>query len=648
MQGNGFKIFAVAAFLLLSLYYLFPTVQHTLNEREIAALPESEQEAFREANYDDLQKTRERSLNLGLDLQGGMNVTLEIGAPTLIRELAQGRNDDTFDEALRLAAERSVESRANFVDLFVDAVEEVRPDTRLARYFRGASDDINARSSNDEVAAVLRTELSEAVTRATQIVRQRVDRYGVTEPSIQQQGSNRIVVEMPGVTEEQRVRNLLRGTAKLEFRLMPDPSEVAQLAQTIVAYVDEGVDEAAADTTEAGQDAVATDTTSVAAAEDATEADTTAELDVAALAQAETSAEETPSGERRLSELLLIQPGQVVPYFGQVAVRDTAAVADILKRPDVQRLIPNNIELLFSAREVEGLEDDDESYWVLAVNSRVELEGDVITDAGPDFDPFTNAPLVSLSMNADGATRWAQLTGANVGRPVAIVLDDLLYTWPVIEGPINGGRTSINGISRSEMEDIVTVLKSGALPAPVNIIEERTVGPSLGAKAVRAGTTSLLIGFGLVVVFMAFFYRTAGLVAGVALVLNVLFIFGILAGFGATLTLPGMAGIVLTIGMAVDANVLIFERIREEMASGKTHKAAVQGGFEKALSAIADANITTFLIGVILFSFGLGPIQGFAVTLMAGIVTSLFTALVITRLLLDYLVQGRGLKVAFG
>jgi preprotein translocase subunit SecD len=251
-------------------------------------------------------------------------------------------------------------------------------------------------------------------------------------------------------------------------------------------------------------------------------------------------------------------------------------------------------------------------------------------------------------MNGEGSSRWSQLTGANVGKPVVIVLDNLAYTWPRINGRISGGRTSIEGVTKSEADDIVTVLKSGALPAPVDIVEERTVGPSLGAESVRAGTLSLAIGFAFVVVFMAFYYRTAGLVAGVTLILNVLFIFGILAGFQATLTLPGMAGIVLTIGMAVDANVLIFERIREEMATGKTLKASVQGGFEKALSAIADANITTFLIGVILYSFGLGPIQGFAVTLMAGIVTSLFTALVVTRLLLDYLVQGRGAKVAFG
>ncbi|MEM1056900.1 MAG: protein translocase subunit SecD [Bacteroidota bacterium] len=648
MQGNGFKISAVAAFLLASLFYLFPTVQHTLNEREIAAMAEDEQAVYREANYDDLQETRERSLNLGLDLQGGMHVTLEVGAGALIRELADGRNDETFDEALRIANEEALTSNANFVDLFVDAVDEVRPDTRLARYFRNASDEINARSSNDEVASVLRDELAEAVVRATQIVRQRVDRFGVTEPSIQQQGSNRIVVEMPGVTEPQRVRNLLRGTAKLEFRLMPDPGQVAQVAQSIVAYVDEG-EEVAQDSTaadEVGEEAAA-DSAAVDVDVADAEVDSTADLDIASLTDSDVDEDAPSRADRQLSELITLVSDQRVPYVGQVNVRDTSAVNAILARPDVQRLVPPTMNLLYSARPVEGLEDE-EAYWLMAVNERIELEGDVVTDAGPDFDPLTNAPLVSLSMNAEGASRWAQLTGANIGKPVAIVLDGLVYTWPVIQTAITGGRTSIEGVTRTEADDIVTVLKSGALPAPVQIIEERTVGPSLGQKAVEAGTRSLLFGFLLVVVFMAFYYRTAGAVAGVTLILNVLFIFGILAGFRATLTLPGMAGIVLTIGMAVDANVLIFERIREEMASGKTLKASVQGGFDKALSAIADANITTFLIGVILYSFGLGPIQGFAVTLMAGIVTSLFTALVVTRLLLDYLVQGRGASVSFG
>ena len=639
MQGNGFKIFAVSAFILLSLFYLWPTAERALDNRKLAEMDSTSRVEYREANYESLQSTRERSLNLGLDLQGGMHVTLEVGAGALIRELTEGRNDETFDRALALANERAETSRDSYVDLFRDALEEVRPNTRLARYFRNSADGITARSSDDEVATYLRAELDEAIVRATEIIRQRVDRFGVTEPSIQQQGSNRIVVELPGVDEPQRVRDLLKGTAKLEFRLMPDPVQTAQSVQAILALVDQDV------TPEADTTASGADSTAVAAA-DADSAST--ELDVTALTQGEAADAPEASGERTLADLLQPVQDQLVPYVGRVAERDTAAVAAIFRRPDVQQLLPPGAEVVFSARPTDDPEDADDLYWLIAVNEVVELEGDVVTDAGPDFDPYTNAPLVSLTMNGEGSSRWSQLTAANTGKPVAIVLDDLAYTWPRINGRISGGRTSIEGVSKSEADDIVTVLKSGALPAPVEIVEERTVGPSLGAESVRAGTLSLAIGFALVVVFMAFYYGTAGLVAGVTLILNVLFIFGILAGFRATLTLPGMAGIVLTIGMAVDANVLIFERIREEMATGKTLKAAVQGGFEKALSAIADANITTFLIGVILYSFGLGPIQGFAVTLMAGIVTSLFTALVVTRLLLDYLVQGRGAQVSFG
>jgi preprotein translocase subunit SecD len=334
---------------------------------------------------------------------------------------------------------------------------------------------------------------------------------------------------------------------------------------------------------------------------------------------------------------------------GLVAERDTATVRRLLSDSGAQALLPPGVELLFEANPQGVSADGEEVYRLIGVNERVELSGEVITDAGPSFDPYTNAPQVSLTMDGFGASRWAQITGANIGQPVAIVLDNLVYTFPTIQGRIPNGRTQITGnFSRQEVEDIVTVLKSGALPAPVNIVEERTVGPSLGQASIEAGTRALLIGFIIVCVFMAFYYQGAGLIADIALILNVLFIFGVLASFSATLTLPGMAGIVLTIGMAVDANVLIFERIREEMASGKTLKAAVDGGFGKALSAIADANITTFLIGVILYSFGVGPIQGFAVTLMAGILTSLFTALVVTRLVIDYFVQERGTRVAFG
>lgn len=635
MQGFGLKLFAVAALILLSLWYLFPTVQNYRLSRELGAMDPEVRAAYEQDNYARIQRVRERTLNLGLDLQGGMHVTLEVGTGELLRELAGGRNDEVFDRALARAMQDAQTSREDFVTLFTRALEAEQPGTRLARYFRNANAGINARSSNADVEAYLRAEVSDALARAVEIIRQRVDRFGVTEPSIQQQGASRIAVELPGVDDPQRVRDLLRGTAQLRFHLMPDASEVQQTYARIFQYYQNQAQNGPAAPADTAQVAGTTDTAAAA-------------VDVARIAGAQPAAPAptAPTG-RTFAEM--VQPVQTsAPIFGQVAATDTAAVRALLQAPGAAALIPSGMRLLFSARPDGQTADGRNVYSLLGVRARAELEGDVVTDARPAFDPITNAPQVSLTMNSEGATRWAQITGANIGRPVAVVLDGLVYTYPTIRGRIPGGRTQIDGVSRAEAQDIVTILKSGALPAPVQIIEERTVGPSLGAASIRAGTISLIIGFVAVAVFMAFYYQVAGIVAVITLILNVLFVFGILAAFRATLTLPGMAGIVLTIGMAVDANVLIFERIREEMATGKTMKAAVEGGFGKALSAIADANITTFLIGVILYSFGVGPIQGFAVTLMAGILTSLFTALVVTRLMIDYLVRERGARVAFG
>ncbi|PAP77389.1 protein translocase subunit SecD [Rubrivirga marina] len=651
MQGNGFKLFAVGALLVISLWQLFPTIQNSLNNRDLASMDPAEREAYEAENADDLQATSEEALKLGLDLQGGMHVTLEVGTGALLRELAGNRTDDTFDAALTAASEQAVTSDENFVTLFANAVEAERPGTRLARYFRNADADITARSENDAVVAYLQEEVEEALVRAEEIIRQRIDRFGVTEPLIQRQGTSRIVVELPGVDDEERVRELLKGTARLTFHLTPPTAEVQQAAANLFAYYEDGGEDAEADpTATADADTTATQVASADSTADS-DADSADVLDLGDItAGADPSEEAGGNPLAAVLQRIQVDPSSNSPIVGQVAESDTAEVSRLLAAPGAARLIPPGVEFLFTAGPDAGVTaDGDGVHYLVAVNQRVELQGEVITDAGPDFDPYTNAPQVSITMDGVGASRWSQITGANRGKPVVIVLDDLVYTFPTINERIPNGRTQITGnFSRQEVDDIVTVLKSGALPAPVSIVEERTVGPSLGEASIKAGTRALLVGLVLVCVFMAIYYRGAGLVANVALLLNVLFIFGVLASFGATLTLPGMAGILLTIGMAVDANVLIFERIREEMESGKTLKAAVDGGFSKALSAIADANITTFLIGVILFSFGVGPIQGFAVTLMAGILTSLFTALVVTRLIIDYLVQERGVNVAFG
>ncbi len=631
MQGNGFKLFSIVAFLLLSGFYLFPTFQTWYYNNQMEGLDEDAREEYLQANYNSIRTAQEKALKLGLDLQGGMHVTLEVRVSSLLRDLAR-ETDETFEEVLTVARESAVTGNESIIEAFVEEFERRDPEARLSRYYRNDEAGITRRSTNAEVQQYLQAEADEAVARGIEIIRSRVDRYGVTEPSIQRQGTRRIVVELPGVDDPERIRELLKGTAKLEFRLMVEERDLVRSLQQIIQHYEADL---AADTTEAAADTTVN-------LDNIAEGDTTFDVNEL-LADDEVTEEEATN-----SLLEVFQPiGQEV-IFGAVSERDTAAVNALLADPEVDALRPVGIEWAYTAEPVGTTEDGFEVYHLLGVREQAELEGDVITDATVDFDEL-NRPQVSLTMNGEGASTWARVTGANVGKRVAIVMDNVVYSYPTIINRIAGGRTSITGLdSREEAQDIVTVLKSGALPAPVDIVEERTVGPSLGAASIRAGFTSVMIGLLLVAIFMIFYYRTGGVVANLALVINLIFILGILAGFNATLTLPGIAGIVLTIGMAVDANVLIFERIREEQSTGKTLKAAIEGGYSKALSAIIDANITTFFVGVILYSFGIGPIQGFAVTLMAGILASLFSAIVITRVVFDWMVIDRRMTVSYG
>ncbi len=627
MKENGFKIFATVAFVLLCGYYLYPSVQNLFLSNKIEALSGEEREAYEQENNATLKTVKEKSLKLGLDLLGGMHVTLEVKIDALVRELAT-EVDPTFEEVLADANERAASGSASLIDAFAAAFADRDPNALLSRYFRDTDANITRRSTNAEVVAYLQTEADEAILRAIEIIRQRVDRFGVTEPSIQRQGTRRIVVELPGVTDPERVRSLLRGTARLEFRLMTDPEDLLRTAQLAIEQYQL---EAEVDTT--GDAGLAPDSALAAA-------DTTSDID--ALLALE---EETPTN--RLLEIVQPYP-QAGVRFGVVAETDTAAFNALMREPEFKELLPTNTTLMYHSRPLGLNADGFEVYDILGVRNEVELDGSVITDAKVDFDELNRAK-VSMAMNGEGARIWARITGANVNRNVAVVLDNVVFSFPVINERIAGGRTEINGLdSQEEAQDIVNVLKSGALPAPLVIVEERTVGPSLGEASIQAGLNSILVGLLLVALFMIFYYRTAGMVADLALVINVIFILGILAGFQATLTLPGIAGIVLTIGMAVDANVLIFERVREEQSTGKTLKAAIDGGYAKALSAIFDANITTFFVGAILYSFGVGPIKGFAVTLMAGIIASMFSAIVITRIVMDYLVIDRRLQVNYG
>ena len=623
MQGNGFKIFLAVFFLALSGYYLYPSAQNYLIKKEISSLSAEDAATYEQENFTKMRNVEEKALKLGLDLLGGMHVTLEVRVEALIAELASD-TDAAFTEILNAASSQAETSDVSIIDLFVQEFERADANARLSRYFRNEAAGITRRSSNEDVAAYLRTEADEAVTRAISIIRDRVDRYGVTEPSIQKQGTRRVIVELPGIDDPDRIRGLLKGTARLEFRLMVDPADNVRTLQRVIEYFETG-----ADSTATGADST------MAAAADTT-------LDINDLL---TSTEQS-SGNALLD---VMQPlGQGVT-FGRVAEQDTAKVNRMLNEAGVKALMPRGVTFMYTSSPIATTTDGHEVYDLLGVRDEIELTGDVITDARVDFEQLTNTPEVTMTMNSEGSRTWARLTGANVGSNVAIVLDGVVYSYPNVLQRITGGRSNITNLAnQAEAQDIVTVLKSGALPAPVEIVQESTVGPSLGQASIRAGLNSVLFGLMLVALFMIVYYRTSGIVADLALILNLIFILGILAGFHATLTLPGIAGIVLTIGMAVDANVLIFERVREEQSTGKTLKAAIEGGYSKALSAIFDANITTFFVGVILYSFGIGPIQGFAVTLMAGILSSMFTAIVFTRIIMDYVVVEKKKSVSFG
>jgi SecD/SecF fusion protein len=623
MQGNGFKIFLAVFFLALSGYYLYPSAQNYLIKKEISSLSAEDAATYEQENFTKMRNVEEKALKLGLDLLGGMHVTLEVRVEALIAELASD-TDAAFTEILNAASSQAETSDVSIIDLFVQEFERADANARLSRYFRNEAAGITRRSSNEDVAAYLRTEADEAVTRAISIIRDRVDRYGVTEPSIQKQGTRRVIVELPGIDDPDRIRGLLKGTARLEFRLMVDPADNVRTLQRVIEYFETG-----ADSTATGADST------MAAAADTT-------LDINDLL---TSTEQS-SGNALLD---VMQPlGQGVT-FGRIAEQDTAKVNRMLNEAGVKALMPRGVTFMYTSSPIATTTDGHEVYDLLGVRDEIELTGDVITDARVDFEQLTNTPEVTMTMNSEGSRTWARLTGANVGSNVAIVLDGVVYSYPNVLQRITGGRSNITNLAnQAEAQDIVTVLKSGALPAPVEIVQESTVGPSLGQASIRAGLNSVLFGLMLVALFMIVYYRTSGIVADLALILNLIFILGILAGFHATLTLPGIAGIVLTIGMAVDANVLIFERVREEQSTGKTLKAAIEGGYSKALSAIFDANITTFFVGVILYSFGIGPIQGFAVTLMAGILSSMFTAIVFTRIIMDYVVVEKKKSVSFG
>ncbi len=609
------------------------------------------------------REVKERELNLGLDLRGGMNVTLEIAVPEIIRALSGNSQDPTFVMAMENAIEAQRGSRDDFVVLFGRAFREADPNASLAAIFATPEmrDRINFNSTNEEVIRVLNREVNAAIDRSFQILRTRIDRFGVTQPNIQKlQTSGRILVELPGIKEQERVRRLLQGTARLEFWETYEFSEL----YPFFAEANERLRET---TTRPQTQAELEETPEEQIPEEATEIeDILAEaetdeddlLDLLAtdiddpLAMDEDLARQNPLfAVLNMNIFVDPQTGQPFlgngPMVGSAAIADTARVNNMLRQPNIRSLFPREMRLLWTVK-AQGQVENILQLIAIKVPSRGEppLTGEVIVDARQDFSP-TGAAEISMAMNSEGAREWRRLTAANIGKSVAIVLDDYVYSFPTVNQEISGGRSSITGnFSVAEAQDLANILRAGSLPAPARIVEEAIVGPSLGREAISSGLTSFLIAFIIVLIYMAMYYNRAGLVSDLALVTNIFFIMGVLASLGAVLTLPGIAGIVLTLGMAVDANVIIYERILEELRAGKGQKLAISDGYKNAYSAIIDGNVTTLLTGVVLYIFGSGPVQGFATTLIIGILCSLFTAIFISRLIFSHWIE-RNININF-
>jgi SecD/SecF fusion protein len=623
------RILFIAATVLLALYLLYPTFRDYQLHSQMNRLHGQDSLTFVEQHENEIRDNRAKRIKLGLDLQGGMRVVLEVNVVRLLEDLAKNK-DDVFAQIIKEVRDEVKRSEEDPV-LVLRRKFEARQ-IRMSRYYGSLRDD------NDKVFSSLEDESKKAIDRAMEIVGNRVNQYGVSEPNIQKLGGTRIIVELPGVTKEAEVTQLLQGTALLEFKLLKDPE--------ILHRVMWSIDKELAATGGVTDSTTSNDSTALAAAG---KTDTTNAAD--------TSKINTPEGEMTQEELAKKHPWfsiamtlQGRPDEAIVAEENKDRVRRILDRDDIKKLIPSDMEFLWGAKPARGLNAEGKRYFALYPVKRVpELTGGVVVNAKATIDPSFNQPIVEMEMNSDGSRDWARITGANVNKQVAIVLDNVVFSAPVVRNKITGGRSQIEGMDNLEEARLLEiVLKAGALPAPVEIVEQRSVGPSLGEDSIRTGLFSALLATVLTVAFMWFYYHTGGAVADMALIFCLLFLMAVLAAFQGTLTLPGIAGIILTLAVAVDANVLIYERIREEQATGKTLRAAVDAGYEKAFSAIFDSNLTTFITGVILFQFGTGPVQGFALTLMIGIVASMFSAIFITRTIFNVMTDSYGTKVNFG
>ena len=649
MQNKGIVICVAVLLTLASIFYLSFSVATSYYDSEAAKIkdPIAQQDYKDSVKYLGVysyQNCLETQIGLGLDLKGGMNVILEMSVPDVIENLADHKTDAGFTNAMKEARAQEEANGGDFVSLFINAYHKSAPGHKLAEVFatQQLQGKVSPQSSDAEVEKAIRSSVQDAIDNSFNVVRTRIDKFGVVQPNIQklegQQG--RIMVEMPGISQPERMRKMLQGSANLEFWETYNSEEIAPYLQQLDTRLANGDHEVEA------KDSVAADSAKneVAKAEPA-KAAPKLNLKKGDEAKSKINAEKQSAAAIKAHPLLArlqLVPGQGLSTVGYASVRDTAAINKLIYSALAKQVLPSDLKLLWSAKPADHLNVKNiyelHALKVTTSTGRAPLEGDVITDAKDEFEPTTGAPCVSMKMNTEGARRWAQMTKANVGKAIAIVLDGVVYSAPRVNGEIAGGSSQITGnFTIEDTKDLANTLKSGRMPAPARIVQEEVVGPTLGAQSIQMGIISFVVAFVLLMVYMVMMYNIIpGMMANLALLVNVFFTLGILTSFQAALTLPGLAGMVLSLGTAVDANVLIYERIKEELRSGKGMKQAVAAGYGNAFSAIFDSNLTSLITGVILLVTGTGPVRGFATTWIIGIVVSFFTAVFLTRLVYDY------------
>ena len=644
MQNKGIVIVTAVLLTLASIFYLSFSAATKYYDGQAAKIkdPIAQQDYKDSVKFLGLysyQKCLETQIGLGLDLKGGMNVILEVSVPDVVENLADHKTDVAFTKSMKEARAEHEVSQSDFITLFINAYKKNAPGHHLSEIFatQQLQGKVSPNSSDKDVEKVLRAEVQAAIDNSFLVVRTRIDKFGVVQPNIQklegQQG--RIMVEMPGINEPERVRKLLQGSANLEFWETYNSDEIIPFLQQIdqrEANVRSGKDEAT--------DTTAVDTAAAPAAEKAT---AKFQMKKKAGAAEKESASQMEQAKKDHPLLSIFQPtgNGALSLVGYASARDTAAVNKIIYSALAKQILPSDCRLLWSAKPADGIQAKNiyelHAIKVTTTNGRAPIEGDVVTDAKDQFNNLTGTPEVSMTMNSDGARRWAALTKANVGKAIAIVLDGTVYSAPRVNGEISGGQSSISGnFTIEDTKDLANTLKSGRMPAPAHIVQEEVVGPTLGAQSIQQGFISFIVAFIILMIYMVVMYDfIPGMVANGALLLNLFFTMGIMASFQAALTMPGIAGIVLALGMAVDANVLIYERTKEELKKGLGTRQALSLGYSNAFSAIFDSNLTSIITGVILYVFGTGPIRGFATTLIIGICCSFFTAVFLTRLVYE-------------